>query len=249
MNKRPFSLENQELDRQKDMIRDEQDDLMELPLFPLNVVLFPGMIQGLHIFEPRYREMINRCIDEKIPFGIVLARQAADDKSPEAVTYPIGTAARIARVERLDDGRMNIMVVGTQRFQIESYNYEHSYLAAEVRHFPVVNGSTRLAQDLAQQIRPRIVNYVELLAKASNAQLNLDQLPQEPSRLAFLIAMALQINNDDKQRLLAMSGIPEILNLERYLLSRESLMMEYMIETQEAVEEMSSGPTGYLFPN
>ena len=247
MNKRPFSLENQELDAQDNLIGDEQDELMELPLFPLDVVLFPGMLQGLHIFEPRYREMINRCIDEKIPFGLVLARQGGE--STEAATHAIGTAARIARVERLNDGRMNIMAVGTQRFQIQEYTHGYSYLAAEVRHYPVVNGATRLAQRLAQQMRPRIVDYVELLAKASNAQLQLDQLPEEPSRLAFLVAMALQINNEDKQKLLSLPGIPEILDRERYLLSRESLLLEYMANTQAEIEEMSGGPTGYLFPN
>ncbi len=247
MDKRPFSREGEGLDAQDDLIRDEQDNFMELPLFPLNIVLFPGMLQGLHIFEPRYREMMNRCIDEKIPFGLVLARQ--DREHPEAATHAIGTAARIARVERMDDGRMNLMVVGTQRFQIQEYKYTYSYLAADVRHYPVVNGATRLAQQLAQQMRPRIVEYVELLAKASNAQLDLNQLPEEPSRLAFLVAMALQINNEDKQKLLSLPGIPDILNLERYLLSRESLLLEYMANTQEEVEEMSSGPTGYIFPN
>ena len=247
MNEQSVSPGSDGLETTEELIRDGQDTLMELPLFPLNVVLFPGMLQGLHIFEPRYREMMNRCIDEQIPFGMVLARQNGDQ--PEAATHAIGTAARIAKVERLEDGRMNLMVVGTQRFQIQEYKHHYSYLAADVRHYPIVNGATRLAQQLAQQMRPRVVDYVELLAKASNAELQLDQLPEEPSRLAFLVAMALQINNEDKQKLLALPGIPEMLDMERYLLSRESLLLGYMADTQESLEEMSGGPTGYLFPN
>ena len=51
-------------------------DVMELPLFPLNVVLFPGQTLPLHIFEPRYRIMIQRCIEQSQPFGVVLAQDA-----------------------------------------------------------------------------------------------------------------------------------------------------------------------------
>ena len=73
-------------------------DALELPLFPLNVVLFPGQTLPLHVFEPRYRLMINRCIERGEPFGVVLAR----DDDPDS-PYEIGTAARITQAERLDD--------------------------------------------------------------------------------------------------------------------------------------------------
>jgi Lon protease-like protein len=221
---------------------------MELPLFPLNVVLFPGMVLPLHIFEARYREMINRCVEEDIPFGVVLI-QEGHEVGGAAKPYLVGTAARIMRVERLEDERMNITVVGAQRFRILELDRSRSYLSAKVSHFPAVNGSTRAAQEMLYKVRPKIIEYVELLSKASQTRLKLDRLPEDPTTLAFLVAIALQVNNQEKQKLLELPGIPEMLDRERYLLSFETLLLKHMVETQEEVIAMSSGASGYIFPN
>lgn len=223
-------------------------DPMDMPLFPLNVVLFPGMMLPLHIFEPRYREMINRCIDEDIPFGVVLIEEGTE-VGVTAKPFPIGTAARIVKVDRLEDGAMNITAVGTQRFRIVELDHSHSYLSAKVAQFPIVNGSTKAAVEMVHRVRPKISEYVALLSRASQTELKLDRLPEDPTTLAFLVAIALQVDNVNKQKLLAMPGVPEILDRERYLLSCENLLLRYMIETQDSLAEMSSGPTGYIFAN
>ena len=222
---------------------------MEMPIFPLkNAVLFPGMVLPLHIFELRYREMINRCIEAHLPFGVTLI---ADGQEVGAAAKPhtVGTAARIVRVERLDDGRMNITTVGTQRFRIHELHHDRSYLTAVVSQFPVVNGATRLASDLSQRVRPQVLEYVDLLSKAANVKLSLDRLPEDPLTLAFLVAISLQVSAAEKQHLLEALGVPEILALESRLLSREAKLLEYMIETREAVQSMNSGSSGYIFPN
>ena len=220
----------------------------EIPLFPLRVVLFPGMVLPLHIFEMRYREMINRCIDERIPFGVVLIADG-DEVGDAALPHMIGTAARIVRVERLDDGRMNITTVGTQRFRILELVHTHSYLAAKVALFPVVNGATERATTMAQRVRPQVLEYVELLAKASETNLRLDRLPEDPITLAFLIAIALQVKAQDKQQILEQLGVPEILALESRLIARETMLMQFMVDTQQEILGLNSGPTGYVFPN
>lgn len=220
---------------------------MDIPIFPLNLVFFPHQVLPLHIFEPRYRTMINRCIDTSTPFGIVFQEQEAS--SAELAPDAVGTAARIVGVERVADGRMNITVVGTKRFQIERLDRSRSYLQAEVRHYPAINGGTRQAMDIAQQLRPRVAEYVDAIATASKATLPLDKLPEDPTNLAFLIGMALRVENDDKQRLLSLPSIPDILVHEHYLLQRETALLHHMLQTQEAVEALSSGPTGFLFPN
>jgi uncharacterized protein len=227
---------------------DQRTDLMEMPLFPLNIVLFPGMMLPLHIFEPRYREMIERCVEEDIPFGVVLIDEG-NEVGGSAKPHLIGTAARIVKVDRLADGEMNITAVGTQRFRILELDTSHSYLSAKVAQYPIVNGSTKAAADMAHHVRPKIIEYVALLSKASQTELKLDRLPEDPTTLAFLVAIALQVDNVDKQKLLALSGVPEILDRERYLLSCEILLLRYMVETQDDLAEMSSGSTGYIFVN
>ncbi len=227
-----------------------QGRIMQLPLFPLkNVVLFPGMVLPLHIFELRYREMIGKCIDEKLPFGVVLIR-AGEEVGDAATPCTVGTAARITRVDRLDNGHMNITTVGTKRFRVlELDTRSNSYLSATVRPLPFINGSTKAAEDLAHKVRPRIIEYVELLSEASKHKLKLDRLPEDPMTLAFLVGIAMQVTPEDKQKLLERVGVPQMLSWSLHLLSREILFTRHMVETQPEILSMNSGPTGYIFPN
>jgi Lon protease-like protein len=227
---------------------DQRIAMMEMPLFPLNVVLFPGMVLPLHIFEPRYREMISRCIDEKIPFGVVLIEEGQEVEDV-AKPHMIGTAARIVRVDNMPDGRMNITTVGVQRFRVVELDHTHSYLSAKVAQYPTLNGSTRAAETMVRKVRPMIMEYVELLSKASQTDLKLDRLPEDPMTLANLVAIALQVDNVQKQKLLELAGVPEMLDYERFLLSRELLLLRFMVQTQDSLSDMSSGPTGYIFLN
>ena len=228
--------------------RDQWMPGMELPLFPLGTVLFPGMMLPLHIFEPRYREMINHCLDEKLPFGVVLIREGKE-VGETALPHIVGTAARITRVERKPDGRMDILAVGTKRFRIQELNHDRPYLTGNVSHYPVLDGETQLAMEQAQRVRPKILRYVELMTKATGVQLQLDQLPEEPTTLAFLTAIALQVSAADKQRMLNQAGIPAMLDLGNYFLARELQLLHYMVETQDVVQALTSGPTGHLFAN
>lgn len=228
---------------------EQRTEIMEIPLFPLkNVVLFPGMVLPLHIFEMRYREMINRCIDERLPFGVVLIKDG-QEVGVAAVPHAMGTLAKIVRVERLEDGCLNITTIGTERFQIQSVAQQHSYLTATVRTIPTINGSTKVAIELAQKMRPRLYQYVEWLSKANNAELKLDRLPEEPMTLAFLVAIALQVSPTQKQALLEQPGVPEMLVNELNLLAHENMMLRYMVETQSQVQAMNAGMTGGIFPN
>jgi Lon protease-like protein len=102
--------------------------MFSLSLFPLNTVLFPGMPISLHIFEDRYKQMINLCIDTRQTFGVVLIREGDEALGLLAEPYPVGCTAQITQVERLADGRMNIIAVGLERFQILSLNAEKPYL-------------------------------------------------------------------------------------------------------------------------
>ncbi len=229
---------------------ESQGRIMQLPLFPLkNIVLFPGMVIPLHIFEMRYREMIGKCIEEKAPFGVVLISDGEEVGRP-AVPHMVGTAARIMRVDEHEDGRLNISVTGTQRFRVLELDAQsHNYLMGTVRPLPFINGSTQAAAELAHKVRPRIVEYVELLSEASKQKLKLDRLPEDPTLLAFLVGIAMQVSSADKQALLERVGVPQMLSFALHLLSREILFTRHMVETQAEIMTLNGGPTGYIFPN
>lgn len=228
---------------------DEVAGAMVMPLFPLqNVVLFPGMVLPLHIFEPRYREMINRCIADESQFGVVLIEEGAE-VGDSAVPHRVGTAAKITKVTKKEDGRMDIVALGTQRFEILELDGSRSYLQAKVKPLPIVNGATRVAMEQMQALRPRIIEYVELLSKAMRQNLPLDRLPEDPTTLALLVAIGMQTPAKDKQALLERAGVPEMLAFEAHLLSRETLLLAHMLDTQRDVQDMNMGPSGYIFPN
>jgi Lon protease-like protein len=101
---------------------------MKIPLFPLEVVLFPEAALPLHIFEERYKEMISLCIEEKIAFGVVCAQR-------EGLAV-VGCTAEIVRIlEKYPDGRLDILCLGGKRFEIENLDNSRSFLQAEVDFF------------------------------------------------------------------------------------------------------------------
>src|SRR5688500_15065586 len=91
--------------------------LEEMPLFPLNTVLFPYASVQLHVFEERYREMVKDCLAYDMPFGIVLIRSGSE-VGGAAEPYLVGTAVRIIKVHTYDDGSMDVQVRGERRFRI-----------------------------------------------------------------------------------------------------------------------------------
>src|SRR5438105_14254346 len=106
---------------------------IELPLFPLHVVLFPGTVLPLHIFEPRYRRMIADCQREDKPFGIVLVKQ--ESELLQEIPHEIGTMIEIRDLNQLPDGRYIFMAFGIRRFRILSQHREKPYLSGIVEMF------------------------------------------------------------------------------------------------------------------
>src|SRR5580658_9287675 len=101
---------------------------MKIPLFPLDVVLFPGAALPLHIFEDRYKQMVAGCLERKKPFGVVRARS-------EGLAVIGCTAAIVTILQRYSDGRLDILCEGGDRFEIENLDNPRIYLQAEVDTF------------------------------------------------------------------------------------------------------------------
>ncbi|HKD82497.1 MAG TPA: LON peptidase substrate-binding domain-containing protein [Candidatus Angelobacter sp.] len=164
-----------------------------LPLFPLEVVLFPGAPLPLHIFEPRYQEMIAECLEQKRAFGMVRVKENS--------LASVGCSATILNViKKYDDGRMDIAAEGRQRFEIETLNQERSFLQGEVTYFEdepsqVVKSSQETLIQLHEQLFAILGQDVEIEDDA-------------PS-LSFHLANELPVDLDFKQALLEMKSEAE----------------------------------------
>jgi Lon protease-like protein len=141
---------------------------MELPLFPLNTVLCPGIALPLHIFEDRYRAMVRHCLESSSPFGIVLIRQGREVGTGAISFTGIGTIAEIRDAGAYDDGRYDLLVVGTKRFEIRRVlSGRRPYLMADVEVLADDVGDEATAHRLAMTATRRFVTYLELLQPRS----------------------------------------------------------------------------------
>lgn len=178
-------------------------EMYELPLFPLNTVLFPGMPLPLHIFEERYKEMIADCIRENRPFGVVLIAEGNAENGPLPQPFAIGCTAEIAQVQPLEQGRMLIMTVGRERFRIVRLEYGRPYLVGMVEPAPLeTEDDARLARD-ADALQPLVIDYLHKLASVGSIEIEEDQIPEEPVPLIYLAATLVQLPADEKQALLS----------------------------------------------
>jgi len=186
-----------------------------LPLFPLEVVLLPGTAIPLHVFEPRYKEMVGECLVQKTSFGIVRAKEDG--------IADVGCTAEIMEVsKRYDDGRMDIVCEGRRRFEVMGLNEERSFLQAEVSYFDDEPGGAP-----AGSVEEALRLYGDLLELAeAEAEPPEAGIPQ----LSFQLAAPMPLDLDFKQTLLGMRSererIAAIVAYFRALLPRMRLAMK-----------------------
>ena len=165
-----------------------------LPLFPLEVVLFPGVPLPLHIFEARYKEMIGECLSQEKQFGVVRAQESG--------VAEIGCTAEIVAVtKKYDDGRMDIVTEGRNRFEVLQLNQERDFLRADVLFF-----EDEPEKPTQEEISNAIRLHTEIMALIGAQQtLSAD----DPARLSFRLAGSLPLDLDFKQNLLSMRSEPK----------------------------------------
>lgn len=215
---------------------------MLLPLFPLNSVLFPTMPLRLHIFEERYKEMINECIDNQSPFGVVLIEEGKAEGSRLAKPHTIGTTAHITQVQRLPYGRMNILAIGRDRFKINTLDaLSRSFLQGEVDFLPFSGLSSYILESGASKLRPLMESYLSSLSKAGQGEFKPAQLPDDAMALTYLAAVLLQAEDKVKQGILESPDTREMLvNLLR-IYHKEVALIDILL-SPPAVEDENDTP-------
>lgn len=212
--------------------------MYELPLFPLNAVLFPGMPLRLHVFEDRYKLMMADCRHTGSGFGVALIR-SGEEVGGGAEPFPIGCTASITQIDMLPDGRMNLIVTGQERFLIHTLHNHRPYLVGQVEEYPLrVPAPERLAEP-GQALRGWVRRYLDVLSKAAENRLEIQPLPNDPLKLAYLASFLLQIPARQKQDLLTIERAEDLLQQLRTLYRREVTLLETM--SREA-DVPTSGP-------
>ena len=164
-----------------------------LPLFPLDVVLFPGAPLPLHVFEPRYKELVGECLAANRPFGMIRARENA--------LAEIGCTAMILSVtKKYEDGRMDIATEGGQRFELERLHQERSFLQGEVTYFDDEPSQvTKKESDTVIELHQQLFGILGQPVETTKAY----------TSLSFQLAHELPVDLDFKQSILEMKSESE----------------------------------------
>jgi Lon protease-like protein len=206
---------------------------MRMPVFPLNVVLVPGLVLPLHIFELRYREMVEQLLAQPESggreFGIIGIR---DGRSVEIdglqALYDVGVVASLREVEALDDGRYNIVTSGTRRFRLRELDDSRPLLQAEVDLLEDLDDPDDVV--LAATVRSAFDRYRMLLGARLliTSEAPAERLPSDPGALAYLVTAAMVLPNSERQQLLAAPSTSQRLSVARRFLARECALIEHL---------------------
>jgi Lon protease-like protein len=196
----------------------------DIPLFPLNVVLMPGAPLPLHIFEERYKQMVNECLESESEFGMVLA--------DEAGTRRVGCTAKIVElVERYEDGRMLILVEGSRRFRLNNILTGKPYYVGEVEY---------LEEEPEEEVTTLAEECIALLERvveaATEGSVGIEINP--PYRnLSFAIAGRIEFDLEARQQILEITSEKERLEKVRELLSTAAERLERERQAREKAQK------------
>src|SRR5882762_8935915 len=169
----------------------------ELPLFPLSVVLFPWVPLPLHIFEPRYRQMLDDIQASHNLFGLSYFDASVSEKEvPPAGS--IGCVAKVTDAQALPDGRSNILTIGVIRYRIEEYvERGDPYLVARVNYFEDDDEQSDALEERSREVSEIFIRIARAVRIINDERADLPNIADtEPQRLSFLVAAAMEVNTD-----------------------------------------------------
>jgi hypothetical protein len=214
-----------------------------LPLFPLGAVLYPGMLLPLHIFEERYRQLVRDLLDGAEPrrFGVIAIRKGRETGIDGVHSlYEIGCTATLRRVEEREDGRFDVVSVGTRRFRLLTLDRTRPYLQGEVEMLADEPADPAEAGPAVRVIQAAFREYLDALTEWGGATVRLEDLPDEPELLSFIVAAAMVIDLPERQAMLAEPDTLRRLAMQRALLSRETAMLR--TTTSRPVPDLRNTP-------
>lgn len=204
-----------------------------LRLFPLNAVLFPGAVLNLHVFEPRYKQLINECLESGEGFGVALIAEGAEAGDPEVTPHAIGSVAEIVDVQPLPFGRYFISTIGRERFRIEQIVSRDPYLVVDVEPIEEEPFTQEEVDELLPAVRALFDQYLQMLVEFSGHE-NSVELPEDAEGTSYLIGDTLQVAEQVKQRLLELNDTKSRLSAERDFLERLLPQLRRLLERRRS---------------
>lgn len=216
-----------------------------LRMFPLNTVLFPGAVLNLHIFEPRYRQLIAECLDTHEAFGVVLIREGDEAGDPGVLPHGVGTTAEISDVTPLPSGRYYLSSIGGRRFRINEIVSREPYLLCDVEFLDEAASDPAAVKRLTSEIIGDFREYLSLIVGFSGTPADVT-IPSDPVRASYAIGEALQVADALKQQLLELASAEERLDAELGFLRRLLPQLRSLLERKKDREmpESSAAPGG-----
>ena len=214
-----------------------------IPIFPLPLVLFPNQLLPLHIFEERYKQMIKDVTETDKVFGINMI-EPEPGRSESDLAELVGCTAEINLTLPLDEGRLNIVIVGRERYRILSYTDKLPYHVAEVEFFSDEPDYSESTEQTSKKVRSEFAKLIELASKLNDSSEFDGELPLQPEQLSLLVASALPISNHIKQQLLEMTSTSQRLELVLAYLSEAQAKFEHQLKVRNAAK--SNGHAGKL---
>ena len=200
-----------------------------LRLFPLNAVLFPGAVLNLHVFEPRYKQMINECLETGEGFGVALIAEGAEAGDPDVKPHDIGSVAEIVDVQPLPFGRYFISTIGRERFRIREIVTRDPYLTVEVELIEEDFSEDDEVSELERDVRLLFDQYRDMLVEFSGQETAVE-LPGDAQGVSFIIGDSLQVAETVKQRLLELDDTKQRLRAEHDVLERLLPQLRRLLE-------------------
>jgi Lon protease-like protein len=200
---------------------DKVEKVRELPLFPLPIVLFPGVPLPLHIFEPKYRRLLTDIRSGNSLFGL-----SYFDSSASEVEIPpaghIGCVAEVTEVQTLPDGRSNVLSMGIVRYRVDGYvERGDPYLVAQVTFFEDDEEEDQTLNERASEVAATFTRIARAVRVLNDERAGLPDISDmDPQRLSFLVAAAMEIDAEVKQELLELRSTSERLRRLRDMLIR-----------------------------
>ena len=205
----------------------------DLPLFPLNVVLYPGMPLPLRVFEERYKQMMNRCLEGDMTFGVVLIK-SGKEVGRGAVPFEIGTIARIMDVVPQGGGRMLVSAVGEEVFRIVNIQQITPYMVGSIEVLERTEESA--PEELTTRVVGHFRTYRSLLASLRGMREGTVDLDKDPERLSYTVAAELMAGTREKQGLLETSSATVRLEEELKLLQSTNLSLDLFLSERRKKE-------------